>query len=96
MDGESSDAYFERLTQAAADPQSFEQLALQKEEEETTAADDQPKQERNYVPVEEWDAAQKNSTIGSMSWEERVQFEGQRHGNRFRQNEILRQNLKGF
>lgn len=48
-----------------------------------------------YVRAEDWDAEEQRKSK-SGSWEERVQFDGQRHGNRFAQNEILRHNLKAF
>lgn len=52
---------------------------------------------KGYQRVEEWDAElRERKAKGELSWEERVQFDGQRHGNQFLQNEILRKNLKGF
>lgn len=47
-----------------------------------------------YVPIEEWEEQRKNGE--DMTWEERLQWESQRSGDQFRQNEILRQNLKHF
>ena len=44
-----------------------------------------------YVRVEEWDAQRKASP--SLEWDEKVKFDGHRNGNRWQQNEILRQNL---
>jgi hypothetical protein len=49
---------------------------------------------KKYVPIEEWEEQRKNGE--NMSWEERLQWESQRGGDQFRQNEILRQNLKQF
>jgi hypothetical protein len=49
---------------------------------------------KKYVPIEEWDAGRKNGE--NLTREERVQWECQRNGDQFRQNEILRQNLKRF
>lgn len=54
--------------------------------------DTAPKKKSKYVPIEEWDAQQTEN----MSKEERLQWECQRGGNKFRQNEILIHNLKGF
>lgn len=54
---------------------------------EEQAASHQEK--KGYVRVEEWDAQQK----ASLQWDEKVQFDGQCHGDRWQQNEILRQNL---
>ncbi len=45
-----------------------------------------------YVPIEEWD----KSYEAENAWEEKVKFDGQRFGNQFQQNEILRKNLKSF
>ena len=65
----------------------------------TTTTDDtsttETQKKKGYVRAEEWDAAQ-NKKRADLSWEERVQFDGQRYGNRFAQNEILRKNLKNF
>jgi hypothetical protein len=47
-----------------------------------------------YQRAEEWDAEQRAKSKGS--WEERVQFDGQRFGNQVKQDAILRQHLKGF
>ena len=58
------------------------------QETETT-----PKKKKAYVPIEEWDATNKDN---NMSKEERLQWECQQSGNRYRQNEILMHNLKSF
>lgn len=50
------------------------------------------KKPKQYVPIEEWD--KKNSE--NMTQEERLQWECQRSGDQFRQNEILTHNLKRF
>jgi len=60
----------------------------------TAGVDDAPKKKGKYVPIEEWDAQRKNGE--NMSKEERLQWECQRNGNQFRQNEILLHNLKSF
>lgn len=50
-----------------------------------------------YVRAEEWEKQLlEDHKNGKLSWEEKVQFDGQRYGNQFNQNEILRKNLKGF
>lgn len=51
-----------------------------------------------YVRAEEWDRQlqEKKKNMKNLSWEERVQFDGQRYGDQFNQNEILRHNLKGL
>jgi hypothetical protein len=50
---------------------------------------------RGYQRVEDWEQEQREQAK-SLSWEERVQFDGQRHGNRFQQNEILRRHIKTY
>ena len=47
-----------------------------------------------YQRAEEWDAQRQAN--GTMTWEEKVQFDGQRHGNRVNQNNILRHHLNTF
>mmetsp|Transcript_22437 Transcript_22437/g.48739 ORF Transcript_22437/g.48739 Transcript_22437/m.48739 type:complete len:209 (+) Transcript_22437:121-747(+) len=47
-----------------------------------------------YRRIEEWEEDLKNNKDGSgMTWEEKVMFDGQRHGNQVRQNDILIRNL---
>jgi hypothetical protein len=53
---------------------------------------DQVKRQRGYQRAEDWEAEQAQEKK-KMSWEERVQYDGQQHGNKFQQNEILRKNL---
>jgi hypothetical protein len=95
LHGSKSELSFEELTKLASDPKAFEAYALGKMKQEKKS-DDSPKFTKphsSYVPIEQWDASRKKE---DMSWEERIQFEGQRDGNKFKQNEILRHNLKGF
>ena len=54
-----------------------------------TNTNDEAPVKKGYVRAEEWDAQRKTS----LQWEEKVQFDGRRHGNRWQQNEILRHNL---
>lgn len=55
----------------------------------------EPQQPRGaYQRVEDWDAEQRKN--GSLSWEERVQFDGQRFGNQVQQDAILRRHLNSF
>ena len=69
------------------------------EELSSSTDNEEPKTQKKkfvYQRAEDWDREMKNRDKGSMSWEERVQWEGQMNGNEFRQNEILRHHLKGF
>lgn len=88
--------YERRLLEAAGDPGKFESFVLQRN---TTMPKhtEVVKKTGAYQRIEEWDAELKQrAKNGSMSWEERVQYEGQKHGDQFRQNEILRRNLNSF
>jgi hypothetical protein len=92
---ETSTDYYSRLQEAARDPKKFEQFVMNdgnKEDEEPEAPVVEPKK-GGYQRIEEWDAQRSRD---DMSWEERVQFDGQRNGNQFQQNEILRRNLKAW
>jgi hypothetical protein len=100
-----SDVHLEELQRAARDPKTFEAYVLKKngaenaeyESEEVPDDDYESPSESpslpKYVPIEQWDAERKKD---DLSWEERVQFDGQRSGNRFKQNEILRSNINRF
>jgi len=88
------DHNLEELLMAAKDPVSFEAYVLQKNKpKEKEPEDAPPKPTGKYVSIEEWD---KNRSKDDFSWEERVQFEGQRNGNQFKQNEIIRHNLNSW
>jgi len=108
LEGETEKAYFQRVTAAASDPEAFERMVSGDTKKTPLAAaaaaktngtddcdhDNNNKPRKGYVPVEEWEAEQKRKGMaGELSWEERVQFDGQRSGDRFKQNEILRHNL---
>ena len=62
------------------------------EKRKANATETKPK--GKYQRIEEWDEERKEK--GTLTWEEKVQFEGQKYGNQVRQNEILNRNLKGF
>jgi len=47
-----------------------------------------------YQSIEEWDA--ERNAKGELSWEEKVQFDGQRFGNQLKQDSILRRHLGTF
>lgn len=89
-----------RLGQAAAAqatpaPAGWETSHRADDDDAAAHSDPQPKK-KGYQRVEEWEQEQQEELAKQKqtSWEERVQFDGQRHGNRFAQNEILRRNLK--
>jgi hypothetical protein len=47
-----------------------------------------------YKRIEEWDA--ERIAKGELTWEEKVQFEGQRFGNQVKQDNILRHHIGTF
>lgn len=49
-------------------------------------------QKSGYTSIEDWN--EKNSKAGDTMWEQRVQFEGLRDGNKMRQNDILERSMK--
>lgn len=102
----------EELMLAAQDPKTFEEYVLKQKKKEdegketrivsnhnnnTSASSDSSNdpvtEKKGYVPIEQWDEERSKD---SMSWEERVQYDGQKFGNRFQQNEILRKNLNSW
>uniref|UniRef100_A0A7S3VGV0 Uncharacterized protein n=1 Tax=Chaetoceros debilis TaxID=122233 RepID=A0A7S3VGV0_9STRA len=94
----------EELQKAARDPKAFEAYVLKKNSPNANAAEEQSNKnvddipstspnKKGYVPIEQWDA---DRSKDSLSWEEKVQFDGQRFGNRVNQNEILRNNINRF
>jgi len=89
------DYNLEELMMAAKDPVTFEAYVLQKNKPKEKEPEDAPPKAKGkgYVPIEDWD---KNRSKDDLSWEERVQFEGRRNGDQYKQNEILRHNLKSW
>jgi hypothetical protein len=90
--GESDIAFIKRLTKESAEADTAsnndtEVIAKNQDEEK------KPKKGK-YQRIEEWDAERKAN--GELSWEEKVMFDGQRHGNQVRQNDILTRNLHLF
>lgn len=66
----------------------------QNENNNGAANEGSAQKKKGYVRAEEWDAEeQRRRKSGELTWEERVQFEGQLHGNRVQQNDILRHHL---
>lgn len=59
----------------------------------TTTTTTTTKISSGYQRIEEWDEIQR-AKAKNGTWEERVQFDGQKYGNQWNQNEILRRHLK--
>lgn len=91
LPGESTTEFIKRITE-----QSNELLDRQKNGEsvEDTKVDKESKPIGKYQRIEEWD--EERNAKGELSWEEKVQFDGQRYGNQVKQDSILRRQLGGF
>lgn len=97
-------SYWDMLQEAAKDPATFEKFieestrrkkmgkSYHNKQLEPPEGETKPKKKGKYVPIEEWDAQQKDN----MSAEERLQWECQRGGNQLRQNDILMHHLNSF
>ena len=105
LPNESDDSYFRRIVTTASNPQSFENAVLKSQPLAANVSDtagtgtettNSTSSGSKYVRAEVWEEQEREKAKSSSNWEERVQFDGQIHGNRFNQNEILRHNLKGF
>ncbi|CAJ1961379.1 unnamed protein product [Cylindrotheca closterium] len=98
LPGESDIDFIERITSNSKalleDSTSSSSSVQQQEEEESQEEGASEKPKGKYQPIEEWDAERKSS--GELSWEEKVMFDGQQHGNQVRQNDILIRNLHSF
>jgi hypothetical protein len=83
-----------------SDMEFISRITSQSSVEEAAAAinnddkEEPPKPKGKYQRIEEWE--QHNNEKGNMSWEQKVQFDGQRLGNQVRQDSILRKYLKSW
>jgi hypothetical protein len=76
--GESDVAFIKRITSSTPPPST---------KPPAEAADQKG---GGYQRIEDWEAQQQEARKnGTLSWEEKVQFDGQRFGNQVRQNDIL-------
>jgi hypothetical protein len=89
LSGESNTAFYKRLQQTAGD------AAVQKAAAPDLPTVTEPKK-KGYQRAEDWEAEQQAILAKEMTWEQRVQFDGQRQGNRVKQNEILRHHLNTY
>ena len=86
--GESDIAFIKRITSSNPPPPSLEN----NKRIITDATENANTTSTGYQRIEDWEAAQAGQAgknVKSMSWEEKVQFDGQRFGNQVRQNDIL-------
>eukprot|EP00536_Pseudo-nitzschia_multiseries_P016713 jgi/Psemu1/292669/fgenesh1_pg.1208_\ len=105
LPGESSTAFIKRITSQSGDILDFQKsktnrltMASSSNKSSSIGNDEEgegtSKPKGKYQPIEEWDAERKEK--GVLSWEEKVQFEGQRFGNQVKQDSILRRHLGTF
>lgn len=98
---ESDMDFMKRINQMASDPDTFAAAVLSgdtcaQEGKGAQEGKEQPEKKKvaAYERVEDWDAEEKaKRKKGNMTWEEKVKFDGQRHGNQDKQNSILMDNL---
>jgi len=88
------DLYRKALQEASMDPKSFEAFVLKSKSQNDDTTKTKSDNGRGYVPIEEWNENKKGEK--GKSWEDRVQFDGQRYGDKYQQNEIIRKNLQNF
>ena len=80
--GESDVAFIKRITSTAPPTTSTNKNPEQQQQ--------QPTKGGGYQRIEDWEAEQQEARKnGTLTWEEKVQFDGQRFGNQIRQNDIL-------
>ena len=92
--GESDIDFIKRIT---SNSQQLIQQNQAKSTSTTNSIDDENSKEKSvgkYKRIEEWDSERKAN--GELSWEEKVQFDGQRFGNQVKQDNILRHHIGTF
>mmetsp|Transcript_7661 Transcript_7661/g.11259 ORF Transcript_7661/g.11259 Transcript_7661/m.11259 type:complete len:154 (-) Transcript_7661:419-880(-) len=71
-----------------------DKLGEVEEAERVEAKREEKRKKKPFVSIEEWDKAEKQKAKeNGFSWDEKVQFDGLRHGNKNRQNDIVMKNL---
>jgi hypothetical protein len=76
-----------------ASAEALHQEDAESEPNDNGAEENNKPMRKGYQRVEDWDAEEK---AGGFAWEQKVQFDGLRHGNGFRQNQILQKHLSSF
>ncbi|KAG7348399.1 hypothetical protein IV203_017104 [Nitzschia inconspicua] len=93
LPGESDIAFIKRITSSNNDDIQQQRNDASTSGKPTSAGTtDSPR--GTYKRIEEWDEERKAK--GELTWEEKVQFEGQRFGNRVKQDNILRHHIGTF
>lgn len=96
--GERDIDFIKRITSSAAilDGQESDKKQQQRYlPSNSTAESSENKQPRGqYQRIEEWD--KERIAKGELTWEEKVQFDGQRFGNKVKQDNILRRHIGNF
>mmetsp|Transcript_11717 Transcript_11717/g.27842 ORF Transcript_11717/g.27842 Transcript_11717/m.27842 type:complete len:159 (+) Transcript_11717:351-827(+) len=94
LPGESSTEFIKRITSQSNEILNQQKLGELSEHASDNEDSDVSKPVGKYQRIEEWDA--ERTAKGELSWEEKVQFDGQMYGNQLKQDSILRRQLGGF
>merc|ERR1712025_654767 len=92
--GESTTEFIKRITSQSNTILNQKKNGESSEDGRNTEDGKDSKPVGKYQRIEEWDA--ERTAKGELSWDEKVQFEGQRYGNQLKQDSILRRQLGSF
>ena len=92
LPGESTTDFIKRITNESKEMLNQEKKVSTRKQEKNDKSDSKPV--GKYQRIEDWDA--ERNAKGELSWEEKVQFDGQRFGNQLKQDSILRRHLGTF
>ena len=94
LPGESTTEFIKRITSQSNEILNQQKKGDSSDDGSNTENGSDSKPVGKYQRIEEWDA--ERTAKGELSWEEKVQFDGQRYGNQLKQDSILRRQLGGF
>jgi uncharacterized protein involved in type VI secretion and phage assembly len=93
--GESDIKFIKRLTEESALADNAPTADTSSKDDTEVIAENQEEEKKpkkgKYQSIEDWDTERKAS--GELTWDEKVMYEGQKHGNQVKQNDILNRNL---
>ena len=97
LPGESTTDFIKRITNESENLLKQQKDGISGGDKSSVDNNDDDKESKpvgKYQSIEEWDA--ERNAKGELSWEEKVQFDGQRFGNQLKQDSILRRHLGTF
>ena len=94
LPGETTTDFIKRITSQSDEILNQQKIGKLSEDASNDDDGNDSKPVGKYQRIEEWDA--ERNAKGELSWEEKVQFDGQRYGNQLKQDSILRRHLGGF